>query len=247
MRNELGTGGTPPQPAGYVPPGQPGTAAGSPNPVIRARQVIVSGPSGAVVGVFVYAAGTTPGAGNEPIASMTNQTADPFTNPTRTGVAAYTLIAGDQIAVQLGQGSFAGTPAAGLFTHDMTAPANSDPFIGALNSSSAFCTAAIFSGKTTGGATGAGVECADSVTSGVSGGTVNVVGGQLLFQGGTFFDGTTLTVTNATVTGSLSVAGSTSTGAGDNGGVTSGPSGTVNSFPAAGPNHTHAEVHHHPL
>ena len=49
------------------------------------------------------------------------------------------------------------------------------------------------------------------------------------------------------VTGSLSVNGSTSTGAGDNGGVTSGPSGTVNAFPAAGPNHTHAEFHHHPL
>lgn len=52
---------------------------------------------------------------------------------------------------------------------------------------------------------------------------------------------------NATITGTLSVNGSTSTGAGDNGGVTSGPSGTVNAFPAAGPNHTHAELHHHPL
>lgn len=45
----------------------------------------------------------------------------------------------------------------------------------------------------------------------------------------------------------VSINGSTSTGAGDNGGVTSGPSGTVNAFPAAGPNHTHAELHHHPL
>jgi hypothetical protein len=52
---------------------------------------------------------------------------------------------------------------------------------------------------------------------------------------------------NMIVAGTLSVNGSTSTGAGDNGGVTSGPSGTVNAFPAAGPNHTHAEVHHHPL
>ena len=49
-----------------------------------------------------------------------------------------------------------------------------------------------------------------------------------------------------TVTG-LTVNGSTSTGVGDNGGVTSGPSGTVSSFPAAGPNHTHNETHHHPL
>jgi hypothetical protein len=51
---------------------------------------------------------------------------------------------------------------------------------------------------------------------------------------------------NMSVVG-LTVNGSSSTGAGDNGGVTSGPSGTVNAFPAAGPNHTHAELHHHPL
>lgn len=52
---------------------------------------------------------------------------------------------------------------------------------------------------------------------------------------------------NMTVAGTLTVGGSSSTGPGDNGGVTSGPSGTVSAFPAAGPNHTHAELHHHPL
>ncbi len=52
---------------------------------------------------------------------------------------------------------------------------------------------------------------------------------------------------NMIVAGTLSVGGSTSTGPGDNGGVTGGPSGTVNAFPAAGPNHTHPEIHHHPL
>ncbi len=52
---------------------------------------------------------------------------------------------------------------------------------------------------------------------------------------------------NMVVAGTLTVGGSTTTGAGDNGGVTSGPSGTTSSFPAAGPNHTHAEFHHHPL
>jgi hypothetical protein len=49
------------------------------------------------------------------------------------------------------------------------------------------------------------------------------------------------------VGGSVQINGSSSTGPGDNGGVTSGPSGTVSAFPAAGPNHTHAEFHHHPL
>jgi hypothetical protein len=46
---------------------------------------------------------------------------------------------------------------------------------------------------------------------------------------------------------SLTVGGSTITGSGNNGGVTSGPSGTVSAFPAAGPFHTHAEVHQHPF
>jgi hypothetical protein len=43
------------------------------------------------------------------------------------------------------------------------------------------------------------------------------------------------------------INGSPNTGAGSNGGVTSGPSGTVSAFPAAGPNHTHAEAHTHPV
>jgi hypothetical protein len=53
--------------------------------------------------------------------------------------------------------------------------------------------------------------------------------------------------TGVTISGTLTVNGSTSTGNGSNGGVTSGPSGTVGAFPAAGPNHTHAEAHTHTL
>jgi hypothetical protein len=52
---------------------------------------------------------------------------------------------------------------------------------------------------------------------------------------------------NMAIAGTLTIGGSSNTGSGNNGGVTSGPSGTVNAFPAAGPNHTHAEVHQHPL
>lgn len=40
-------------------------------------------------------------------------------------------------------------------------------------------------------------------------------------------------------------SGSLEVGPADNGGTTSGPSGTVSSFPAAGPNHTHAMSHQH--
>jgi hypothetical protein len=61
------------------PQGQ-GVAPGSQTGVIRGRVVIVSGPTGAVVGVFVYAAGTTPALGNPPIVAITNQTLDPFGN-----------------------------------------------------------------------------------------------------------------------------------------------------------------------
>lgn len=67
---------------------------------------------------------------------------------------------------------------------------------------------------------------------------------------GWMFNGPVTFNDGATITGGLTVDtvnGSSSTGAGDNGGVTSGPSGTVSAFPAAGPNHTHAELHHHPI
>ena len=57
--------------------------------------------------------------------------------------------------------------------------------------------------------------------------------------------GNTIVGGNLTVNGTFINSGSTGTGS--NGGVTSGPSGTVNAFPAAGPNHTHAEIHTHPL
>lgn len=55
-------------------------APGSQTPVVRARQVIIFGPSGPVVGLFVYAVGTTPGPGNPPVDSITRSGSDPFGN-----------------------------------------------------------------------------------------------------------------------------------------------------------------------
>lgn len=83
-----GTGGTPNPPVGYTDPPIPGLAAGSSN-VFRGRLVIVTGPSGAIVGVFVYAAGTTPALGNAPIFWATSSAADPYGNaiPSTAGVA----------------------------------------------------------------------------------------------------------------------------------------------------------------
>lgn len=80
-----GTAGTPDPPPGYAIPDLPGVAAGS-SLIIRGRLVIVSGPAGAVVGMFVYAPGTTPGAGNPPVISITESATDPFGNAVAGGV-----------------------------------------------------------------------------------------------------------------------------------------------------------------
>lgn len=48
-------------------------------------------------------------------------------------------------------------------------------------------------------------------------------------------------------TSGVTIGGSATTGNQNTSGNTSGPSGTVNSFPAAGPNHTHAYIHNHNL
>lgn len=79
----------PPRPdQAYTPGGAP-MAPGSQTPVVRARQVIVFGPSGQVVGIFVYAVGTTPGAGNPPVDSITRSATDPFGNAVQEDFVAY--------------------------------------------------------------------------------------------------------------------------------------------------------------
>ena len=57
-----------------------GVQPGVSNGVEFARQVIVFGPAGTPVGVFVYAPGTVPGEGNQPVASLTAGTTDPYGN-----------------------------------------------------------------------------------------------------------------------------------------------------------------------
>lgn len=110
-----GTGGTPPPPVGYTDPPLPGLAAGSPN-IFRGRLVIVFGPSGAPVGVFVYQAGTTPGLGNPPIFWATSGSVDPYGNvlPATVGVAGSGIfIAGDTVVAPSGLYTYNGTPGAG--------------------------------------------------------------------------------------------------------------------------------------
>jgi len=64
-----------------------------------ANQVIVFGPSGTPVGVFIYQAGTTPGPGNPPVISLTESTKDPYGNTVQPGVVSYS--AGTSALVQL--------------------------------------------------------------------------------------------------------------------------------------------------
>ena len=74
-----GSGGTPPAPAGYVPPTLPGLAAGAFAGIFRGRQVVISG-TGPGAGLFVY--NGTPAAGNLPVFCVVapGTTTDPFGN-----------------------------------------------------------------------------------------------------------------------------------------------------------------------
>ena len=178
-------------------------------------------------GFFLYSG--APAAGNLAVSIVpgTGTVTDPEGNTAQPGVSAYATVGGDRIAVQLGLGSFAGSPAAGLFTHDQTSPATSDPFAGSLGNG----TAVLYSGQSTGLATGSGIEAEDSVVSGVAGGEVSVVAGLFIVQQNAQVDG------NLVVAGSLSVNGSTNTTT--NGVSSPGTIGT--SGPAsAGTAHTHS-------
>lgn len=97
-----------PQPSPGIGPGQ--------SAVTRARVVIVSGPTGAVNGVFVYSPGTTPALGNPPVAWITASSSDPFGNtlPSATGIIIGTGNPTSGPVVGLGQGQLTGYAAGEL-------------------------------------------------------------------------------------------------------------------------------------
>ena len=93
-------------PSRFPYPGRPVSSPGigpSQGQVVRANTVIVFGPTGKVTGVFVYAAGTTPGAGNFPVAWISQATKDPYGNalPART-IVAYSASLGRMAAMDDG-------------------------------------------------------------------------------------------------------------------------------------------------
>jgi hypothetical protein len=93
--------GAPPAPT----PGigvQPGISA-----VTIANYVIVFGPVGTPVGVFVYQPGTTPAKGNPPIESLSGASADPFGNVILPGAVTYANTLSPPVATQVGGGLIA--------------------------------------------------------------------------------------------------------------------------------------------
>jgi hypothetical protein len=80
-RTSGGRGGSqPPSPYGPAAATQAAVTPGV-SGIDRARILIISGPSGTVSGVFEYRPGTTPAAGNPPVAWMTNAATDLYGNP----------------------------------------------------------------------------------------------------------------------------------------------------------------------
>lgn len=118
------------------------------------------------------------------------------------GLAVNATVSGQPFAVQLGLGSFAGTPAIGLFTQQTSSPPNSSPLLGAVEGSPAGCSAVVYSGKSLAGSTGAGIQATDSTGSGVAGGELDVIAGLCNIQqnaqvGGNLTVGGVLTITSA--------------------------------------------------
>lgn len=174
--------------------------------------------------------------------------------PWQTQVAIQ-LLAGDTIINAAGNFTYSGAPAAGNLSASQAPLPGVDQFgnhylAGVVSYGSTDATQLVsgFISFYTGSLAGGWVLKATQEFTSV--GVVFFSGG-LLSGNNTLDDG----AGNAAIVGALTVSGnlgistingSAHTQNGSNGGVTSGPSGTVNAFPAAGPNHTHAEIHNHP-
>jgi len=95
-------------------------APGSQTPVVRARQVIISGTGATVTGLFVY--NSTPGPGNAPVDSITRSATDPFGNTVQPDFTAYG-IGGAYAQLTDGALNFQGTASqatpAQIFTQDI--------------------------------------------------------------------------------------------------------------------------------
>lgn len=92
-------------PAGQATP--IGVQAGVSNSIDFARAVVVFGPAGSVLGVYVYSPGTTPGPGNPPIMSMGNSSVDLYGNAIHPGISSQ-IPGGNWVSLFQGQIEFQG-------------------------------------------------------------------------------------------------------------------------------------------
>jgi len=174
----------PPRPdQGFAPSGAP-MAPGSQNPVVRAKQVIVFGPSGQVVGIFVYAVGTTPAAGNAPVDSITRSGSDPFGNPTQDDFVAYG--AGGAFA-QLSDGALNFQGAAGQFA---PATVQTADLAGLLD---------LLSGQVTGADIPAELSLQSAAVSGVGHEQIIMGAAETVFNGTITAAGSTINVGSGTI------------------------------------------------
>jgi hypothetical protein len=92
-------------PAGQATP--IGVQAGVSNSIDFARAVVIFGPTGSVLGVYVYAPGTTPAPGNPPIMSMGNSSVDLYGNAIHPGISSQ-IPGGNWVSLFQGQIEFQG-------------------------------------------------------------------------------------------------------------------------------------------
>ena len=164
---------TPRPDQGYSPTGAP-MAPGS-SSIVRARQVIVFGPDGSVVGIFVYAVGTTPGPGNPPVDSITRSSTDPFGNPVQPDLVAY---GGGGGYAQLTDGLLNFQPGGSLqFAPGTVRTLNTPGFLD------------LFSGQETSGDVGSEITLQSQTAADVTGGQIIFAAGQFVFNGETQFGG----------------------------------------------------------
>lgn len=127
-------------------------------------------------GNFVYSG--TPALGNLIVSVAPAAGTDQFGNTYLQGVTAYTTIAGNIFALQMG--TSAGFPA--FFVTNLTSAPAEPPAFTASASSPTGCIAQIQSGMSTAGSAEAAIQVSDSTASGVSGGEVGIIAGKTILN-----------------------------------------------------------------
>jgi hypothetical protein len=108
----------------------PGVQPGTTQPVVIANLVIIFGPTGKISGLFVYQPGTTPAAGNPPIAWIAAASADPYGNTIQPGMFLAELASsGNALAGLLWNTIVGSEPLLALFPDATVGFSGNSPFI----------------------------------------------------------------------------------------------------------------------